>query len=251
MLDQITPIILTFNEDVNIERCLSRLDWARRIVIVDSFSADATLDLARAVDRVDVFQRTFTTHAEQWNFGLEKADTEWVLSLDADYVLESGFEAEVESLNGDPEGYFATLVYCIKGKPLRSAILPPRLVLFRRSAGHYVDDGHTQLLVLNGTSGRLRTPIRHDDRKPLSRWLQAQGRYTALEAGKLIAADPATLGVVDRIRKARILAPFLVFFYCLIVRGGVFDGWAGWYYAFQRSVAEMLLSIQLIEEERL
>ncbi len=55
----------------------------------------------------------------------------------------------------------------------------------------------------------------------------------------------------DRIRKQKILAPLIVFFYCLILKGGILDGWHGWYYASQRVLAEVLLSIHLIEAEKL
>jgi hypothetical protein len=55
----------------------------------------------------------------------------------------------------------------------------------------------------------------------------------------------------DRIRRQKVLAPFVILFYCLILNKGLLDGWAGWYYAFQRMLAEILLSIHLIETERL
>jgi len=51
----------------------------------------------------------------------------------------------------------------------------------------------------------------------------------------------------DRIRKWRVIAPPAMLFYCLILRGGLLDGWAGFYYAFQRTFAELLLSLRLIE----
>jgi hypothetical protein len=93
----------------------------------------------------------------------------------------------------------------------------------------------------------LWSPILHDDRKPLSHWFQSQVRYTELEAKKLLAAEAGSLGWMDRIRRWRIIAPPAMLFYCLVLRGGVLDGWAGFYYAFQRAVAELMLSLYLLE----
>ena len=55
----------------------------------------------------------------------------------------------------------------------------------------------------------------------------------------------------DRIRKRKILAPLIIFTYCLILKGAILDGWHGWYYTFQRVLAEVLLSIHLIEAQKL
>ena len=71
MLEDITPVILTFNEEANIGRTLERLNWARDIVVVDSFSTDATVSIASRNNRVRVFQRVFDSHALQWNFAIE------------------------------------------------------------------------------------------------------------------------------------------------------------------------------------
>ncbi len=176
---EITPLILTFNEAPNIRRTLEMLKWAREIVVIDSFSTDDTLEILQTFSQVKVIQRKFDDHTSQWNFGLDQVSTEWVLSLDADYVLEHGFEEELASLNAllTSSAYTASFRYCINGKPLRGTLYPPRHVLFRRASCRYEQDGHTQLLKVNGSTGQLRSRILHDDRKPLSHWIQAQDRY--------------------------------------------------------------------------
>jgi hypothetical protein len=147
------------------------------------------------------------------------------------------------------DGYFAPFKYCVFGKPLRGTLLPPREVLFKREKAVYFDDGHTQRLRVNGKSGMLSSYIYHDDRKPLSRWLWAQDRYLIIETKKLLETPDQELSFGDRIRRQKILAPFVILFYCLILNKGILDGWAGCYYAFQRMLAEILLSIRLIETE--
>ena len=251
MLDHITPLILTYNEAPNIARALASLSWAKDIVLVDSFSDDDTVGIASSFPRVRIVQRAFDSHRNQWEFGLRETAvaTPWVLALDADYVLSDELIAELKNLQPSCEtaGYRANFIYCIKGTRLNSGIYPPVTVLYRREAATYIQDGHTQRVTLEGPIELLRSPIFHDDRKSLKRWFSSQTRYTELEAQKLLAADPNTLGLADRLRRWRFVMPPAMLIYCLIVRGGIFDGWPGFYYAFQRALAELMLSLHLIE----
>ncbi|MFG6095995.1 glycosyltransferase family 2 protein [Leptothoe sp. ISB3NOV94-8A] len=251
MLSQITPVILTYNEEPNIERILEKLDWADRIVVIDSYSTDNTLGILVKYPKVDVFKRKFDSYAPQWNYGLDQVETDWILSLDSDYVLPDDLIAEIKQLKPEKniDGYFARFKYCVFGKPLRGTILPPRQILSRKGRSSYINDGHTQLLQVVGDSGHLKNYIHHDDRKALSRWLWAQDRYMLIEVKKLRETSDDELSMGDRIRKKKVLAPFVIFIYCLILKGGVLDGWRGWYYAFQRMFAELLLSLRLIEKE--
>ena len=246
---EITPLVLTYNEAPNIERTLSRLTWASRIVVVDSFSTDETEAICRRDPRVEFIQRKFEDHTTQWNFGLAQIKTEWVLTLDADYVLSDGFLNELRNWNpaAGLNAYFASFKYCVHGRQLRGSLYPPRAVLLRHARGRYVSDGHTQKLKIEGASGNLSSYIDHDDRKSLSQWLQAQDRYAVLEVTKLLASDPSRLRFQDRLRRKIVLAPLLVFFYTLLGKGLVLDGWPGWYYVLQRTLAEIILSLRLVE----
>ena len=249
MLSQITPLILTYNEAPNIARALGRLSWASGVVVVDSFSDDGTVEMAKLFPQVRLFQRAFESHQNQWEFGLHQTGiaTPWVLALDADYVVSDELIRELEALTPEPQtaGYRANFVYCVKGRKLRSGIYPPVTVLYRREAASYVQDGHTQRVALDGEIATLSAPMLHDDRKSLRRWFKSQARYTELEANKLRATDPAALDLADRLRRWRIIVPPAMLVYCLVVRGGILDGWAGFYYAFQRAIAEAMLSHRL------
>jgi glycosyltransferase involved in cell wall biosynthesis len=249
MLNQITPLVLTYNEAPNIARSLDALSWAQEIVVVDSLSDDDTVQIATSFPNVRVVQRAFDSHRNQWEFGLRETGifTPWVLALDADYVVPGELISELKTLqpNSNTAGYRAKFIYCINGKRLRSGIYPPVTVLYRREAATYVQDGHTQRIALEGEIEDLRSPMMHDDRKPLRRWFNSQSRYTELEAQKLLATDPHELEFADRLRRWRFVVPPAMLVYCLIVRGGILDGWAGFYYAFQRAMAEMMLSQRL------
>jgi glycosyltransferase involved in cell wall biosynthesis len=253
MLDRITPLVLTYNEAPNIGRTLGQLRWANEIVVVDSFSSDNTVQIASSFPQVRVVQRAFDSHTMQWDFAVKETGitSEWILGLDADYFLTDEFLAELAELAPEPQvkAYRAKFIYCVNGKRLISGIYPPVSVLYRRKEAAYVQDGHTQKLAVAGRVDSLRNPILHDDRKSLSRWLKAQSGYTKLEAAKLVSADAEVLSWTDRLRRWRLVAPPAMLFYCLILRGGVVDGWAGFYYAFQRTLAELMLSLYLIHQD--
>jgi glycosyltransferase involved in cell wall biosynthesis len=245
MLDRVTVLILTLDEEANIGRALERLRWARRVVLLDSGSSDATLAIAGRYPNIEVFHRRFDSHTDQWNHGLHLCETEWVLAMDADYVPGPGLEEEIPEVLSDAEGiagFEARFRYCIDGRPLRASLYPPRVVLFRRAAGRYVADGHTQRLTLNGPVRSLRTVFDHDDRKSRARWLANQRQYADLEAEKLLSTPAAALSGADRVRRLGWLAPLVMPAYCLLVKGLVLDGRAGLAYTAQRTYAEWLLA---------
>lgn len=250
MRDQITPLILTYNEEPNLGRTLERLAWAKEIVLVDSFSTDQTLAIAGAFPQVRIVQRKFDSFAGQCNFGLQQIKTDWALSLDADYVLTPEIVDEIKALPEptDANGFSAGFRFCVYGRPLRKCLYPARTVLYRRNCAHYHDDGHGHRVQVNGIVKPLKALIDHDDRKSLTHWLWAQDRYAILEVAKLQAAKPGELGLPDRLRKKIVVAPVLVFFYTLFVQGLILDGWAGWFYVWQRTLAEMILSLRLTEQ---
>ena len=253
MLEAITPLILTYNEAPNLERTLQSLTWAPKILVVDSYSTDSTIEILKQYAQVEVIQREFDTFAGQCNFGLAQVKTEWVLSLDADYVCTEKLIEEIAALPCDSlcNGYFVRFKYCVFGKPLRGTLYPPRQVLYRREKARYCDDGHGHRVQVAGQTQTLSNYIYHDDRKPLTRWLKSQDSYMLIEANKLVGTSASALNTADRIRKMKIFAPFVVLFYCLIIKKGLLDGWAGWYYALQRMLAETILSLRLIEFEHL
>ena len=76
MLDRITPLILTRDEEANIGRTLAQLAWAREVVVVDSLSSDDTINIARRFANVRVIPRAFDTHDRQWSFGVEPVTIE-------------------------------------------------------------------------------------------------------------------------------------------------------------------------------
>lgn len=249
MRDAIGVMILTCNEEANIARTLDAVRWAREILIVDSGSTDKTLEIVARYSTVRVITRSFDTFADQCNFGLTHLKTEWVLSLDADYKVSDELASEIARIEAPPSvaGYEARFIYCIHGHPLRASLYPPRTVLYRRTQAVYRNEGHGHRVVINGRVAELRAPIFHDDRKPLQRWFASQQIYAQGEARHLLSTPTADLSGRDRIRRMAWPAPGLVFFYTLLAKRCLFDGWPGWVYVLERTIAESMIALELVK----
>ena len=221
-------------------------------MVVDSGSADGTVEIARSRPNVEVLTRSFDSFAGQSDYALAAVETPWAMALDADYVVPAGLVAEIAALPPEPaeNGYFVPFEYLVLGRKLRGSLYPPRQVLFRAKRAAFEQDGHAHRVRVAGPSGSLRTPILHDDRKSLRRWLRNQASYAEQEAAKLAASPMRELDWPDRLRATMVLGPPAVALYCLLGRGLVLDGRAGLYYTAQRAVAEGILSLKLMEARR-
>jgi glycosyltransferase involved in cell wall biosynthesis len=250
-LDHIGVLILTYNEAPNIGRTLDALARFPEVVVLDSGSTDGTLDIVARYPNARALVRPFDSHAAQWNHGLTVCGLvrPWVLALDADYIVPAGLVDEIVSLSPPDAvaGYRIAFRYCVYGRPLSGTLYPPVVALYRRGRVAYVQTGHTQRAVVDGRVEALRGRIWHDDRKPLSRWLAAQQRYTRLEVDYLLETPKTHLRRVDRVRLMGWPAPFLVFLYTLIVKRCILDGWAGWLYVLQRTIAEAMTALELAD----
>lgn len=250
MLECITPVILTYNEEKNIGRTLNRLTWAKRIIVVDSFSDDATESIVRKYPNVVFVQHPFETHGLQWNYAISRPEitTEWVLALDADFVLSDEIISEIKNLDPEPgiHGYKAAFRFLIYGKPLKRSLYPPLTILYRLAGARYIDDGHSQKVHIRGEIRHLSCRVDMDDRKDLKQWIWSQQRYAKLEAEKLRKTPWSELSLQDRVRKTIFLGPPAVLVYCLIVQGLIFNGREGIFYTMQRFIAEALLSLYLM-----
>lgn len=245
MINTITPIIICFNEEDNIARALDALSWAHEVLVVDSFSTDATLSICAKYANVRVVQHAFSSFAEQCNFALDQdIKTEWVLSMDADYVVSDALVEELSAITPavDTSGYSISFDYLIDGKQLRGTLYPPRTALYRQASACYQQDGHAHRVLIDGKVERLQARIQHDDRKPWSRWLASQRRYASQEAEKLAQTPWAALSFADKMRKLGI-APLLVLPYTLLIKGLIFDGKVGLEYSKQRFIAEYYLQL--------
>lgn len=252
MLDQITPVILTRDEEANLGRTLAQLTWASEVVVVDSQSTDATAEIARRFPNVRLFQRELDTLAGQSNYGIQQTTTPWVLLLDADYFVPDALVEELRTLEPPPavRAYRAAFQYAVDGKPLRASLYPARIVLLHKEHSEIWQDGHAHRVLADGDVAELATKIIHDDRKSFARFLERQKKYMRQEADKLRHVDPRALSLAGRVRKLIFLAPFAVVLHTLFVKGLILDGLPGLRYTWERFIAELILSRELLRKRK-
>lgn len=242
---EVTPLILTRDEEPNIARTLAQLAWAREVVVIDSISHDATVEIAKSFPNVRVVQRPLDDLASQWTFGLQQVKTPWVLTLDADYFVPDAFTSELRSLDPAAEvaAYEARFVYAVNGRRLRASLYPPRPVLLRLGRATFAMHGHAQQVRVDGATVKLREPLVHDDRKSFVRFIARQRKYMRDEAAKIRRGE--NLNAPARVRKLRVVAPLVIVPYVLLVKGVLLDGLPGLRYTLERFVAEVMLSWEL------
>ena len=248
MLDDITPVLLTCNEAPNIRRTLSCLSWAKDIVVVDSGSSDETSAIASEFPQARLFHRPFDTHCNQWQFAVSETgiETPWILRLDADYTLPSSFISELQELDlTSVNAYRVSFVYAIYSRPLCASLYPANTILLRRGHFDISDDGHTERWKVSGPIGTMEARVWHDDWKSMDHWINSQAKYMSRELKKL-NGEPK--GLRDWLRLHPPLMPITTFFYCLFAKGLILEGKSGILYTLQRTTAEVILSLMLLEE---
>ena len=251
MLEQVTPVLLTYNENRNIGRTLAHLGWAKDIVVVDSGSTDGTLTTLEKFSKVRVFNRHFDTHGNQWRYATEQTniETEWLLRLDADYQMSAALVAELARLEPVTavSAYRVAFDYAVFSRKLVSSLYPPKAILLRRGRFSVSDKGHADVWDVRGDVVTLKGRITHDDHKPISQWLIGEGRCLQRELDWMMRLRKA--GPVHWLRVRPPLMPIAVFLYCLFGKGLILNGRAGIFYALQRMVAEAVLSLMVLEEK--
>ncbi len=194
MLD-ISVIILTFNEELHIRRCLDRISpLVKDIFIIDSFSTDRTLEIAREYSNVSILQNKWTNYATQFNWGLQNAPikTKWVLRLDADEYLTPELQEELKQKLPTLEDSYTGIVFPLRrvflGRTIRRGmpvIRLMRLFQYGKAASEVrMMDEHIQL-----TEGRaidFDNEFADDNLNNLSWWTQKHVGYAIREAVDLL-----------------------------------------------------------------
>jgi glycosyltransferase involved in cell wall biosynthesis len=247
MLNQITPIVLTYNEEPNIRVTLDSLRWAERVVVLDSGSNDGTETITKSFSNVDWHVRQFDCHCLQWEHAVRNTEiqTDFVLALDADMSVPEPFLLEMKSafFRKSYMGAIVPFEYRTLGRSLRGSVYPAQLRVFRPESVKIRQPGHTQEFATDGPTYRFRTALVHDDRKLLERWVSSQLSYAALEAERIRAR--VSYRFRDRLRELGLM-PIIAGALAYVRAGGPLTGVAAVRYAHERAAYESLLAIKLM-----
>lgn len=221
----LSVIIITKNEEANIERCLSSVTWTDEVIVVDSGSTDRTIEIARR----------FTSHVHEvgWhgfgpqkNLALSFATGDWVLSLDADeWVTDDLRTALTEAVAADATVSAWRMprssTFC--GRVIHHSGWSPDYVtrLFRRGPARFSDDLVHERLIVDGRMGTLRAALLHESYRSLEQVLEKMNLYSTLSA-----RDMQTRG-----RRASLISALAkgawAFLRTYVLRRGFLDGREG------------------------
>lgn len=189
-MENVTAIIITKNEEANIEKCINSIkDLCERIVVVDSGSTDATTSIAESLG-ADVYVHEFEYYAKQWNWGLDNCDikTKWVIRVDADEQFTPQLNKEIademkKHSSDDINGFVLNEWYYFMGKCLKHCSGNKRkLMVFKNGIGRIEDrkrDAHT--LLSEGRSIELKERFLHYDFKDIDNFIKKYNWYATRE----------------------------------------------------------------------
>jgi glycosyltransferase involved in cell wall biosynthesis len=222
----ISGVVISYNEERGIARCLESLAFCDEIVLVDSLSQDRTREIAaRYTDRV--IEQPFLGYVKQKNFAVEQARGEWVVCLDADEALSPELAREIQAaIAAAPEqvaGFWLDRVTHFLGVwHDRGEWYPDwTLRVFRRKQGRFVGRDPHDTIELEGESRRLSGRLWHWNYVDLSHHIQTIDRFSARQAEGMLQE-----GVRFRVRDL-LLRPAYRFVKGYLLRGGYRKGLPG------------------------
>lgn len=198
MLD-LTAIILTYNEEMNIKACIESIRFfTKRIVVVDSNSNDNTVAIAQGCG-AEVLVNPWVNYATQYNWGIENAhiNTEWILRIDADERISNEAASEIVEIcgnanNPDISGIIVRFKVTFLGKDLKHGGIYPfrKLLIYRNNCGYMENRNMDEHIVLKkGKAVYLKNDSYHYDYKGLTEWIDKHNKYSSREVLDYINND--------------------------------------------------------------
>jgi len=186
-MNKISTVVLTKNEETNIERCLkSALTLSDEIIVVDSLSDDRTVEIAKKfTDKV--YLNPWPGFSEQRSFSLTKTSHDWILWLDADEEMSQELVEEIQNLKFEQDGYYIPRLVHYLGRWIKHCGWYPdhTLRLFNKHKGCFSGTLVHESFTLTGTTGKLKNPILHYPYRDIAHHLTKMNSYTDLSAKEM------------------------------------------------------------------
>ena len=218
----ISSIVITKNEEKNLKRCLDSISFSDEIIIVDDFSSDKTLEIAKKY-KTRIFKRKLEQKfADQRNFGLLKANAKWVLFIDADEEVSVELRNEIVQITSDPintkKGFFLKRKDYLYSKELEHGEWGKSKIvrLVKNGSGKWERHVH-EVLKVDGKVGTLSSELKHYPHNSLNEFIESINLFSTIHASSNKKEG-------KRVTIVKIIFyPFFKFIYNWIIKGGFKD----------------------------
>jgi len=235
---KISAVLVTFNEEKNIKRCLDSLKFCSEIIVVDSGSTDKTLQIAKKYG-ARIFYKEFSDFSSIKNFGIRKAKNNWILSIDADEEISKELEKKIKkAIENECNGYYIRRINYFLGKPIKYSGWGNdyQLRLFKKEKGFFSGAVHESIKI-KGKTGFIKAPILHYSYIDSKSYFEKMNRYTSMQAQK-----PKHFLFLKLF-----FSPFFKFIKMFFMKAGFLDGLRGFILAIYSSFSEFVKISKMME----
>ncbi|MBI4341315.1 MAG: glycosyltransferase family 2 protein [Candidatus Omnitrophica bacterium] len=227
-------VMMTKNEEARLPACLERVKgWADEIVIIDDESSDGTVEIAQRYGAKVFVMASGDDHFLQWNRGIERATSAWVLHIDADEWVTPQLKQAIDEALQDGQGHSAFELVrqnVFLGHPMRHGGWRHRhLILFRSDRARCVGKGIHVRLKVDGSVGFLNAEIEHYPFTSIAQFLERQNRYTSVEAQVMFEQHGDLPG--RTVWFQAVARPLKLFWKFYAKKEGRKDGWVGFVFS--------------------
>jgi len=224
-MNKISGLIICKNEEKNIEECVKSILWCDEVIVIDSFSTDETLQIAKKyTDKI--FQNEWTGFADQRKFALTKAASDWIFAIDADERCSNELEVEIRSLMQkeyiSENGFEIPRKSFFHSKWIKHGGWYPnyQLRLFRKAFSGVTDKLVHESYYVTGQTGKLKNNILHYTVNSINEYIKKINSYSDLYAAERVSRRK--IKFIDIF-----LLPQIAFFQQFILKGNFLDGIEG------------------------
>jgi glycosyltransferase involved in cell wall biosynthesis len=248
--DKITAIVLTCNSEKSVEKVIRSVQQvAAQVVVVDDFSSDKTIKIAKSLG-CNVVQHRFENYSQQRNWAQKNAKLkpdDWVLHIDNDEIISAKLADSIRKASEEADGFLVKKLIYFMGKPIRFGYINPNwhLILYRAGKGYCEDRLYDQHFVVEGRTMALKGRLVDNQTSSLERWTAMHNKWSSLEAEEVVRnAKPGKRALNASLKGDRrmqkrwaknnlyyrspvLLRSLLFFIYSYIFRLGFLDGKTG------------------------
>lgn len=223
MKNLLSIVIITKNEEDNIQDCLESVKWANEIILVDAQSTDRTVEIAKRYTQ-RVYVREWNGYANAKNFGTQHATCEWIFYIDADERITDELREEIQNKISDSKsefvGYMVARRTYFLDKWIKHCGWYPNYVtrLVKKGFGQFNELNVHERLIINGKVGKLTKDLIHYTDKNLFQYFEKFNNYTTLAANDLVVMNK------NFTIKNLLLNPIFTFIKMYFLRLGFLDG---------------------------